>query len=438
MLVLDINDVEIALTQDGEALYREPGVAFVGRDGAVFGRQALAQSRLHPRQSHNQFWQRLNADPVKPSGRGVENQADLVYRHLQAIRTAAGIRERAEVVVAAPATATQQQLAMLLGIAVEAGFDIRAIVDSAVAAACRQPLASQVVDVSLHWGIVAALDIADGDDGTAHARRAAVDEIPAAGFATLVEGWVDVVADRFVESTRFDPLRIAETEQQVFDQVVAGIDAGDAEFSIDVDHQDISRHVNVARSAFAEKSAQRYRLLAQAIGAPTTLAITHRVRKLPGLTAFLQAAGHELAPLADDAVAAAVAEHAERIVPADATAAMDKRRTKNASAKLISSLPIRSTADAGTATPVLPTHLLCGAVALPLGAEANASEHPAYAGGAPTFLVKRDQDGTTVVPTADATVALNGDRIDFEHPAVAGDVIACGGAEFQLIAVLAG
>ncbi len=425
MLLLDINDTAITLLQDGEELYSEPGVAFVDRRSAVFGHEALAQARLHPRQSHNEFWQRLNADPVTPGGRGIGNQADLVFLHLQAVRKTIRLPKRAPVVVAAPAATTPQQLAVLLGIAAEAGFEVQAIVDASVAAACLHPVtgACRVVDVTLHRGIVTHLEVAAGQ-----VQRGAVDEVPAAGLAALTEGWVDAVADRFVESSRFDPLRIAATEQQVFDQVSAGIKAAHAEFSIHVRHDDVSRQVNVARRAFAEKSEQRYALLARSIGAPTTLAITERVRLLPGLATFLQAEGHAILPLPGNAVAAAVAAHAEHIVPTQATSG----------ARLVAALPLHEAVDEpDETTSALPTHLLCGAIALPLGAHTNAHEHPSCPGGAPMFHIRRDERGVAVVPAEHASVRLNDASIDFEHAVAGGDTVACGSMTFQLITVLA-
>ena len=426
MLVLDINDTEVTLTRDGEVLYAEPGVAFAGQDGTAFGNEALAQSRLHPRQSHNEFWQRLNADPVTPPAPGVANQADLVYLHLQAIRAAAGIAGREELVVAASAASKPEQLAMLLGIAVEAGFDVRAIVDAAVTATCLQDVTGpcRLLDIALHRAIVTDLTLADG--APPELNRGAVDEIPAAGFAALVEGWVDVVADRFVDATRFDPLRIAQSEQQLFDQVVAGIDNDDAEFAIAVHHDGVARQVNVPRRAFAEKSEQRFALLTKALGAPGTLAITHRVRKVPGLAASLQAAGHELLLLPRNAVATGIEAHSERM-PAV---------RPGSGARLIASLPLR-VAQAASATAVTPpTHLLCGNIAVALGAETDAKEHPACRGGSAMFHVKRDGRGAFLAPDEDAIVSLNGARIDFEHPLAAGDVVVSGNTKFTLIVVV--
>ena len=430
MLVLDINDAEITLRRSGEELYREPGVADVAPKTTVLGDAARARSRLHPQQSHNEFWQRLNADPVTPHGRGVANQADLVYLQLKELRAASEER-RPVVVVVAPSAVTNEQFAVLLGIAAEAGFDVRAIVDASVAAASRQTWegSCSVVDVSLQRATVTQVERVDTDDGPM-VRRAAVDEIPAAGFAPLVEGWIDVVADRFVDGTRFDPLRIANTEQQVFDQLLAGIDTGAAEFAIEVNHHDVTRRVSVSRHALAQKSTQRYELFARALGGAGTLAVSHRMLRLPGFAGFLQQAGHQLLPLAPDAVDVAVRDQADHILPIQGEA------DGAPGARLITSLPAPAGTVSGAAPSKLPTHVLCDALAIPLADDVSANEHPAFRAGSPNFRIRRRQTGVTVVPAPDAAISLNGMPIDFEHPAAAGDTIDSGNLAFHLIAVV--
>ena len=432
MLVLDINDVEVTLARDGDELYRQPGVANVAPKATVFGHDALRLSRLHPQQSHNEFWQRLNADPVTPHGRGVANQADLVYLHLRELREATG-EKRPAVVVVAPSAVTSEQFAILLGIAAEAGFDVRAIVDASVAAACQQAWdgSCRVVDVSLHRATVTQLERIETDEGPM-VRRSAVDEIPAAGFAALAEGWIDVVADRFVDGTRFDPLRIAATEQQVFDQLLAGIETGAAELAIEVDHHDVTRRVNVSRRALMQKSTQRYELFARALGATGTLAVGHRVLRLPGFAGFLQDAGHKLLPLPADAIDSAVREHAGFILPdqADGPASSGTR--------LIASLPATGGTSVSVAPVQLATHVVCNAVAVPLVDEIAASEHPAYRPGSPDFQIRLGEAGISVVPAPGAAVTLNGMPIDFEHPAATGDTIDCGSLAYQLISVIDG
>jgi len=83
-----------------------------------------------------------------------------------------------------------------------------------------------------------------------------------------------------------------------------------------------------------------------------------------------------------------------------------------------------------------PTHLLCGALALPLGDGVEAADHPACSLGAAGFRVERRAGGMVIAPAAHVT--HNGVRIDAEQPAAAGDLIVCGDAEFRLIATVDG
>ena len=191
-------------------------------------------------------------------------------------------------------------------------------------------------------------------------------------------------------------------------------------------HNDISRQVDVSRRTFADKSEQRYALLARTLGAPTLLALTERARRMPGLAAFLQAAGHDVLPLPGNAVAAAAAAHAEHIVPA----------APGDGAQLVTALPLQEADARGEGTPRAPTHLLCGGIGLPLREQTQAGEHPACSGGAPMFHIRRDERGTVVVPAENASVYLNDSHIDFEHAVAVGDTLVCGNAAFQLVAVL--
>ena len=432
MNLLDIADAEVALSRDGHVLYREPGVALVEGREVLFGHAALAQSRLRPRQLHNAFWQRLNADPVTPAGRSVANQADLVYLHLLEIRAALGdSASPAEVIVAVPPTATAAHLSLLLGIASEAGFKIRAFVDAAVAAASalRLPGPCRVVDLGLHRATVTGLTLATDEPDGPQLRRGQAAEVPAAGLVAMMEGWIDAVADRFVESTRFDPLRVAATDQQLFqqlfDQIGAGVARQVAEFTIEVRHGDISHRVSVDPRAFAEKAEQRYGLLADAIGAPDTLVLTHRALRPPGLAAHLEAAGHRLLRLPENALPQALARQSERLLSPDE------------SVRLATSLPVPSPEEQQSAPEAPPpTHLLCGAIALPLADETSAADHPA-ANGERGFRVRRRGGGFAIVPTT-GDVRLNGERIEFEQAVGSGDVIRHDGLEFRLIAVLDG
>ena len=133
-------------------------------------------------------------------------------------------------------------------------------------------------------------------------------------------------------------------------------------------------------------------------------------------------------PLAPDAVVSGIAENPEH-VQSDGTP-----EDGRVGARLVTSLPSRSAESHARTSREPPTHLLCGAVAIPLADTTYARDHPGCK-GSPGFRVLRVDRGFSVAPTDGADVALNGSHIDFEHPAEAGDRIVAGNQEFQLISV---
>ena len=431
--VLELNDAELTLSRDGQVLYREPGIASLAGRAPVFGNAALATARLDPRRSENQYFARMNAEPVTAGVPGVANQADLVYRHLCEIASAAAL-DGAAVHVVVPSASTAEQLGLLLGIAREAGIDVASLLDAAVASACtaRLPTDAKILDVSLHRASIATLEC------TSTVRRVAVEEVSEAGVLRLVEGWVDAVADRFVAETRFDPLRIAAAEQQVFDQVhaaVSGPSAGSSnigaggELTVEVTHRGDARAVDLAVSALADKSAQRYEVLAQRLrapkDAPATLALTHRAQRLPGLEEHLAGLGHEVIDLDADAARVGVEACVDALAQDDGIG-------------FVCAVPVRHDGVARISESVAGTHLLCNDVAMPLRETLNASEHPEVGDLGDVFRVVRRKGIHYVASTGTAPVTLNGQPVPGEAPAAVGALIECGGRSFRIVRVVDG
>lgn len=424
MWVLELSDAEITLSRDGTVVYREPGVASLAGRTPIFGDAALATARLDPRRSENQYFARMNAEPVTATAPGVANQADLVYRHLRHIASLADL-EGETLCIAVPSASTPEQLGLLLGIAQEAGLEVGALADAAVAATCTRPLAQEtrLVDVSLHRASVATLACG------ATVRRVQAAEVPEAGLLRLLEGWVDAVADRFVAETRFDPLTSAAAEQQVFDQVYAAVgEAGGPgpELTVEVAHNGDTRTVEVPRSALAAKSAQRYELLGQRIGPPTTLAMTHRAQRLPGLADFLSNLGHTQVGLDADAVRVGVQACADVLEGGDGIS-------------FVSALPARHNGPPCPATAATEqaagTHLLCGVTAAALRDAFEATDHPEAGDLGAAFRVVRRDGAHYVMRTGTALVLVDGEPVAQEAPATLGALIECEGRAFRIVRV---
>ena len=431
MWVLELNDAEITLSRDGAVVYREPGIASLAGRAPVFGDAALATARLDPRRSENQYLARMNAEPVTATAPGVANQADLVYRHLAEIAARANL-DGAPVHVVVPSASTPDQLGLLLGIAQEAGVTVASLLDAAVAAACTAalPAEARLLDVSLHRAAVATLAVATLARETS-VRRVGAEEVAEAGVLRLLEGWVDAVADRFVAETRFDPLSTAAAEQQVFDQIHAAVakpsrDAPAAELTVEVAHRGDTRTVDLPLSALAAKSARRYEVLAQRLGPPGTVALTHRAQRLPGLETLLAGLGHAVVRLDADAARAGVAAGADVLAAGDGVS-------------FVSALPARRGAAPAEPRPSTPgTHLLCDAVAAPLRDGFDAADHPQADGLGDAFRIVRRRGGHVVLPAPGARVSVDGRPAPGETPAALGAVIECGGRAFRVVRVTEG
>ena len=417
MHVLELNDAELALFRDGEALWREPGVACLAEPAPRFGHDALAASRLHPQHTQSQYFGRMNADPVSPGAPGIANQADLVYRHLCRMKAATKLGDAEPLHVLVPGSCTAEQLALLLGIAQEAKLQVAAFIDAAVAAVAGAPStgAVQVVDLALHRAVATTISAAET------IRRERVEDVAEAGLLRLLEGWVDAVADRFVAETRFDPLRVAATEQQVFDQVHAAFaDAagGEGELSVETEHRGVARAVALPWAALQDKSEQRYERLAQRLDAPR-IALTHRAARLPQLQAFLAARGHEVQALPATAAS-------------DGASATATTLAADGAVQFLAALPRREAAARPAPAP-LGTHLLCGAVAIALGEAFDAARHPEASGA---FRIVRRADAHCVVPTGSAPVTVAGRLATAATPVAPGDAIGCNGREFRIVRVV--
>lgn len=431
MLILDFNDSEVTLWRDDALLYRAPGIAHVDDAQVLFGAEAERRSRLYPAQSHDQFWRRLNAEAVSPPGPTVANQADLVYLHLKAILDEAGGSAAEDTIALAPGAITGERLSLFLGIAREVGVQVRAVVDGAVAAAAASPPAQgageqtcAVVDVTRHIGVVSVIDVAAGE-----VQRRDVVEVVEAGVGTLFEGWVALAADRFVTETRLDPLRIAATEQQLFDRLGDLVAAGEGT-RIELSHDDGLRRVDIPREALAHKAARSYDALARAVTNVDAIALTHRAARMPGLVQHMERLKVPVTELPPNALQQAVQENAGRILGDGGAVryvtALNARREGDG----------QTTAAPAQAAPTrhAPTHLLCAGVAVPIAQCPDASDHPACEAQGPAFGIQLEDAGVQVAPTSDEA-KLDDAPLLAERPAWAGDTVLWQGIEFRLIAV---
>ena len=419
MWTLELNDTEISLAQGLDVVYRQPGVAVVLDDRVSFGDAALEQTRLHPRQAQTQYWHQLSADPIAVGGRTIKNHADLVYQHLLEIKRLGNLPENEPVFVAVPSNTSPEQLSLLLGIANEASIQISALADLAVATASTlaRPGHCTFLDNGFHRTILTRLEINGSVSRTSYSEAAET------GFQALVEGWIDAVADLFVQETRFDPLRIADTEQQLFSHVLKNVASCVDEFLVEVSHAGESRRVAVTRSLLATKSSQRLDALLQQIGDPTTIVLSHRIARVPGLTEVLRAAGHDVNVVEPHAIFSAAMAHEKNSAQSDGGVSFI---TQFASAN--------SRDEPTNLIRVRPTHLLHGTEATSLSDVI--SDQNQTSNNVRGFCIELEGSEYRVLPMAKAEVKINGVVIDSSTSVAVGDIIRSDSEEFQLIRVI--
>ena len=151
---------------------------------------------------------------MKTAGFTHLSAADLVMQQLEQMWRAAG-GGASELYVAVPPYMDAASLGLFLGIAGEIGLPVTGMVDAAVGATRREyrNQAPVHIDLSLHTATITRL----GQQGAAQSERAEV--LDDCGTFALFDGWLNTVAEAFVQQSRFDPLHTAETEQKLLDRL---------------------------------------------------------------------------------------------------------------------------------------------------------------------------------------------------------------------------
>ena len=133
LLAAHLNDAGLLFTDGERILCREPGFALLEDTGVTTGRAAWASASLNPRRIQNRYWSDLSITPMADSRFRHLTAADLVSRQLEQLwKRVANPGDR--LVLAVPAYMSNDNLGLLLGIAMDLDIPVVAMVDAAVAA----------------------------------------------------------------------------------------------------------------------------------------------------------------------------------------------------------------------------------------------------------------------------------------------------------------
>ena len=214
LAALEINGAALVGAAPGGLLFNEPGVALVENRRVVFGGQAVEEARRDPARSYWNYWEMLSDEPLPRPAPGFHSYADLALGQLQGLwerfrQSSDGI---SGVVLVIPAGAGEDRLALLLGIAEEAGLPVAGLVESGVAA-----VSNAAGDrASLHFEATAermAVSRLIQQAGRIRCEEILFDGRP--GLRHLRAAMTRYASGRFVAGSRFDPLELPATEQEL-------------------------------------------------------------------------------------------------------------------------------------------------------------------------------------------------------------------------------
>jgi hypothetical protein len=434
--IIEINDAGIRTSIDGEIRHTSAGFAVLDGDRLLVGEEGRKNSRLLPRWTNNRFWNQLGVDPVPNGTAMVRHHADLAFAHLEEIwRQIAG--ETEQVVLVVPGFYSREQLGLLLGMARECGIPVAGLADASLLAASDEVAPTIIhLDIFLHR---ITLTVLRADTNLRWVETATVSEI---GLFTLWDRWANILASQFIQTSRYDPMHQAVSEQALYDQLPGWIAAlGQTRtHNFELDYGDTHHRVTVSQEQLLGACATVYPQVVQLVrdhvpqGESATVLVSDRFQGFPGLLTSLQLITNvETRTLANDCVHRAAMHHADRII------------STSGSVSHVTSLPVRAASSHSvdeTAAPQAsppPTHLLINAHATAIG---NVMHIAGLDNGGirtnsdtPMCTLYRRGNEMMVENHKGAAVILNGREAPAKATLVAGDVLTIDEMPLTLISV---
>ncbi|MDZ7684908.1 MAG: hypothetical protein U5O39_07750 [Gammaproteobacteria bacterium] len=266
-----------------------------------------ANARLLPRWTNNRFWNQLGTEPVANGTDAVRHHADLAFAHLESMWEA----HKADIdrlIFTVPGFYPREQLGLLLGMARECGIPVAGVVDTAVAAAATKPGGTTLLhlDIFLHR---TTLTVLKADTSL---RRIDTVTISETGLFTLWDRWANIVASQFIQTSRYDPMHQASSEQRLFDTLPEWIanrgDSRSTRFELEVAGK--KHEVAISREQLLQACATIYPQIVQVIrdhipaGETAALLVSDRFGGFPGLADSLNLIGNAAVSfLSEDAAA---------------------------------------------------------------------------------------------------------------------------------------
>ncbi len=436
--IIEINDVGITVADAHSLKLSSPGYAVLDAGELYTGAAAYERARLNPRRTYDRFWSQLDQQPLSRPAGEAQSHADLAYFHLRELWQELA-SEAEEIIFAVPADFAKPQLALLLGIAQALEMTVTGLIASPVAAAATVAgdAPRLVLDMELHR--LTATQVSGGANLQLGSHR----EISKQGLAGLYDAWANMIAERFVRDTRYDPQHQASAEQKLYARLPQWLDELEghdhARFELQVAQR--SHYVEISVSELQQAAAHIYRPIIETAAAArgASVLLGHRLAALPGLQHVLdERLAAPPVTLTQTAIAESVLAHLEA-VRSDAAAPAFVTRLPGA---MRGAITPADAAEVEISQP--PSHVLCQWQAYPINGAPLVLDAPIprglRLGETPQGPVVARHGDHAVLQAGDASViTLNGAPVTGETRLSVGDSIRVGDApEMRLIALVSG
>ncbi len=430
--VFNINDAGIQVSVDGDLVRTSPGYAVLDGSHLLVGEQASQNAKLLPRWTNNRFWSQLNVNPLPNGNNQVRHHADLAFAHIESLwQPIQGDAEAAVFVV--PGYYGNDNLGLLLGMSQEAGIPVRGIVDNSIVQAADLPLRKTVLHLDIHLHSITLTSISN----TGTLARREVRTVIESGLFTLLDRWSNIIAEQFIQTTRFDPMHNADTEQQLFNRLpdwIASLGEQNSH-TIALNTGETEHSVSISNDSLLKACATIYPQVVQAIrsevpaGETATLLVSHRFAGFPGLKSSLGLINNvEIFDLAELKAIGSTTVHREEIVSGDGPVQHVLQISTGREQAPVTSLPAEIEA----------THLLWQHRAFAIGTGLKLSEDlsagPRNSDDPVCTLYRRNGELVLEV-VKDSKVQLNGANPNVSATINPGDVITIADQSMTVISV---
>lgn len=286
-LAVDLNDAAVAVASETGLLHVEPAYVVVADGPARFGADALPVLKRWPRLTSVRYMRDLSAAPLPRPLRAFESNAEIVGAHLRRLWLTHGASSQRGLVCATPPWWTSEQITALIDITREYDVAILGLVDASVAAVRNEYPGRELLHIDAGLHTLTLTQIRQSGQVSIGEREF----FPSLGVESLQRLATELIARRFIEYSRFDPLHSAEMEQALFDRlpewlgrVARDVDArlelksGNDRFRATLDAADFLERM----AAACEPLLQRLRSRIVMRG-PHVVQVPHRLTDFPGV-----------------------------------------------------------------------------------------------------------------------------------------------------------